>query len=482
MNEIALAALAAARDAGATFADVRVARYRVQTVRAKDRRVESLQDSESYGFGVRVLRKGAWGFAASDRVHRDEACRIARRAADIADASASAGTSPVRWVGEPKHVDVWKTPHRLHPFAVPLDSKISLLLRANDAALRAAPIKTASSFLSFESEDKLYANTEGSEITQEIVRTHAGLVCVAVGDQGFESRSYQVPALNTGYEHVDSVDLVRAAPRIADEAVQKLRAPRGPVGVARDLILLPSHLMLTIHESVAHPTELDRALGWEADYAGTTFCTLDRLGTLRYGSRMMNILADRTMPGARSTCGYDDDGVKTRSWYLVKDGFFVGYQTTRDTAPFLGEERSNGCSYADSWENIQFLRIPNVSLEANPKGPSLNEIISDTEDGILIDGRGSYSIDQQRLNFQFGGDAFWEVKKGKRGKMLRDVTYHANTLDFWSKLDLVGNPSTWEAHGVTNDGKGQPSQRGQQTHGAPAARFRGIDVGGAFKS
>lgn len=480
MRDLCEHGIDAATSAGATYADIRICRYRFQNLNTKDQRVQSISDSESFGFGVRVIANEAWGFAASDVVTKEEIARVARLAVDIAKASATAKKTPVRLVPAGKYVDRWVTPHEQDPFEVSIAKKVGLLLGVNEAILKVKGIKTATSFLDFEREHRYLMNTDGSFIEQIILRSHPGCAATAVGDGGFETRTYQVTPMNCGYELIDRARMLEKAPQIADEAVEKLKAPKGPTGVKKDLVLLPAHLCLTIHESVAHPTELDRALGWEADYAGTTFATLDKLGKFQYGSPLMNIVGDRTHPGLRSTVGYDDDGVKTRSWYIIKNGLFTGYQTTRDTAWYVGEEASNACAWADSWGSIPFLRIPNISLEADPKGPDLDALIGDTKDGILIDGRGSYSIDQQRYNFQFGGDAFWEIKNGRKGRMLKDVTYNAITPEFWSKLDAVCSPEFWEGHGITNDGKGQPGQRGQQSHGCPPARFRGIDVGGAF--
>jgi TldD protein len=481
MRELCSVAIEAARAAGAQYADVRIARYRWQDLRARDRRLDALSERESFGAGVRVLAGTplAWGFAATSTVTRDDLARAARLAAEIARASALARKEPVRWLPERAYEDRYETPHRIEPLAVPLDRKIATLLDATDRCLRVRGVSRADAFLSFAREEKFYMNTDGSYIEQVIHRAHCGLTATAVGDGGFESRSYQVPPLNIGYEHIEAADLPGHAERVAHEAVEKLSAAPPPAGEEKDLILMPSHLMLTIHESIAHPTELDRALGWEADYAGTTFCTPDKLGRFRYGSPLLNVVADRTMPHGRSTVGYDDDGVPAKRWYIIRAGDFVGYQTTRDTAPYIGETESTGCAYADSWGSYPLLRIPNISIEADPNGPDLEDLIADTRDGILIEGRGSYSIDQQRLNFQFGGDAFWEIKNGRRTRMLKDVTYHAMTTEFWSALDAVCNERFWEPHGVTNDGKGQPGQAAQQTHGCPPCRFRRIRIGGS---
>lgn len=481
MRELCERALDTAKRKGATYADIRICTYKQQTIETKDERVKSVESQESLGFGIRTIVNGAWGFASSDKITKDEIEKVTILSCDIAKASAQVKKHNVELVPVPRYQDHWKTPYKKDPFVIPIENKIALLLNVNKTMLKVKGIKTVFSFMDFGFEHKFFASSEGSFIEQEIMRAYPSYTAFAVGEGKFESRTYQVPPLNIGYEHIENCGLLENAERVASEAVEKLNASPGPIGVKKDLIILPTNLSLTIHESVAHPTELDRALGWEADFAGTTFCTLDQLGKLKYGSEKMNIIADRTLPNGRGTCGYDDDGVKTKEWYIIKNGVFVGYQTTRDTAKYIGENESNGCSYADSWSSIQFLRIPNLSLAANPKGLTLEQLIEDTKDGILIDGWGSYSIDQQRRNFQFGGDAFWEIKNGKKIRMLKDVTYCAQTLDFWRSLDEVCNQKYWVPYGVTTDGKGQPMQIAQQTHGSAPARFRQIEVGGAMK-
>jgi TldD protein len=297
-----------------------------------------------------------------------------------------------------------------------------------------------------------------------------------------KTRTFNVPPRSAGYEVVEQSRgrMLENAERIAAEAVE--HAAARPVGAGvKDIIMTPSHAMLTIHEIVAHPTELDRIVGQEANYAGTSFITLADVGKLKYGSRLFNVTADRTIRGGMCTVGYDDDGVKTQSWPLVRDGILVGLQTNRETAHFIGEKESRACTFATSWRNYPFLRMPNVHLDAGPPGsPTPEQIIADTKDGILIDGRGSYSIDQQRYNGQFGGNAFWEIKNGKITRMVSDVTYNAITTEFWAKLDAVSDADSWEMHGTTGDAKGQPVQINHPSHGSPYCRIRGIMVGAAY--
>jgi TldD protein len=295
-----------------------------------------------------------------------------------------------------------------------------------------------------------------------------------------QSRGFENYPLNIGFEHILECGYVENAERVAREAVEKVNAAESPTGVNRDLILTPSHLWLTIHESIGHPTELDRVLGYEANYAGTSFATPDNLHTLQYGSRIVNFVADRTTPHARSTVGYDDEGVKTRKWDIIRDGILVGYATNRETAPQLDLEHSTGCAHADSWRRVPIIRIPNINLQpAGVHEPTLEDLIVDTKDGILIDGSGSFSIDQQRRNFQFGGDAFWEIKNGKRSRMLKNVNYHAMTTDFWGACDAIGCNDEFRLYGTRHCGKGEPGQSGQMSTGAPPARFRNIEIGAA---
>jgi TldD protein len=296
---------------------------------------------------------------------------------------------------------------------------------------------------------------------------------VGAGDS--QTRSIQVAPEQKGYELIEAVDWVERARKTAEEAVQKLKAKEGLAGKS-DLVLLPSHLCLTIHESIGHATELDRALGWEADMAGTSFVTLDKLGKLKYGSPQMNIVGDKLLPNALGTVGYDDDGVKARRFYIIKEGVFVGYQTTRELARFVNEKESKGCAYADSWSSFPLQRMPNIWLKPGEKKLSLEELIADTKDGLLFDGMGSFSIDHQRYNFQFGGDAIWEIKNGKVGDMVKNVAYQSKTTDFWGALDAVCSQEYWENWGVFGCGKGEPMQSARMGHGSAPTRFRQVNI------
>jgi TldD protein len=333
--------------------------------------------------------------------------------------------------------------------------------------------------MAFDYEWKYLATTEGSYIEQEVWRTFGSYTAIARG-KTTKTRTFTVMPRSAGYEVILEGQMLENADRIAAEAVEHASAPPISAGV-KDLVITPSHAMLTIHEIIAHPTELDRVMGYEANYAGTSFIKVSDVGTLKYGSKIFNVTADRTIPGGMCTIGYDDDGVKTQEWPLVREGVLVGLQTNRETAHFLNEKESRACTFATSWRNYPFLRMPNVHLDAGPAGsPTPEEIIADTKDGVLIDGRGSYSIDQQRYNGQFGGDAFWEIKNGKKTRMVSDVTYNAITTDFWNNLDALSGKESWQMYGTTGDAKGQPVQINHPSHGSPYLRVRKIMVGAAY--
>jgi TldD protein len=331
--------------------------------------------------------------------------------------------------------------------------------------------------MSFVNEQKFYASTDGSRIEQYVIRTNPGFNVTAVNraNADFQTRTSFGGPMGIGYEYMEQHDWKHEAEAAGEEAVAKLKAK--PVDPGKyDLVLHPSHLWLTIHESVGHPTELDRSLWWEADYAGTSFLTRDKIGKLQFGSKIVNFVADRTQAGGLATIGYDDEGVPGQRWHLVKNGLFVDWQTTRDLAAITGQKKSYGCLHADSWGSVSFPRMPNVSLEPAQDSKTLDDLIADVEKGILIYGDGSYSIDQQRYNFQFGGQVFWEIKNGKRGEMLRDVAYQSRTTDFWNSCDGLGGKATYELGGSASDGKGEPGQSNAVSHGCPVARFRQINV------
>jgi TldD protein len=485
IKALCLRGLDAARGAGAQYADVRVQRNRNQSVSTREQQITGLADSETFGFGVRVLVNGAWGFAASRELRPEEVDRVARVAVAQARANRRAVKRPVTLAPvEPVKDGRWKSPIEIDPFTVSIEDKVALLLRANSEALKVQGARFVNSSMRFVLEEKTFASTDDVFTVQQIYRCLPQMTVTAVdrstGD--FQTReSVDVAPAGFGYEWVTRADLPGRAPRWAEEAVQKLSAK--PVEPGRyDLILEPNHLWLTIHESIAHPTELDRALGYEANYAGTSFAAPPEqvLGKLKWGPEFMNIQGDRSQAGSLSACGWDDDGVAPELYLIVKNGVLVDYQTTRDQVawiqPFTGRTRSHGCSYAESWADVAFQRMPNVSLLPGEQDLTTDDIIAATENGIYIVGNGSYSIDQQRYNFQFGGQAFYEVKGGKVTGMLKDVAYQARNVDFWSSMDMIGGKVSYQVNGTFSDGKGQPGQSNAVSHGCPPARFKNVNV------
>jgi TldD protein len=476
-NALADIAIGQAKRAGATYADIRINRYRFESISTREQRVQNVFRAQNFGFGVRVLLKGAWGFASSCRVTRESVRRITDQALEIARANAVYQRKPIHLVSTPKVVATWNSAFAQDPFDVRADRKVEFLLKLNEAALKPKGASYVNSSLSIQNEQKFYASTDGSRIEQYLIRTMPSFTVTAVNRSAgdFQSRSSLAGPKAIGYEYLEQHPWLREAEQAGEEAVAKLSAK--PVTPGKyDLVIHPSNLWLTIHESVGHSTELDRALLWEADYAGTSFLTPDKTGKLEFGAKICNFYADRLQPAGLATVGYDDEGVPAQRWALVKDGIFVDWQTTRDLAPLIGQKRSYGCLHADSWGSVPFPRMPNVSLEPGPGETSLADLAADVENGILIYGNGSWSIDQQRYNFQFGGQTFWEIKKGKIAGMLRDVAYQSRTTDFWHACDGLGGRQTYELNGAANDGKGEPSQSNAVSHGSPVARFRQINV------
>lgn len=477
LKTLADAALNTSRAAGASYADIRINRYLNQSVSTREQRVMNISNNESYGFGVRVVVDGTWGFAASNIVTRDEVARVAKQAVMIARANKIVQREPVQLAPVTAYEETWKTPIMKNPFDVPVADKVALLLQLNAEALKVQGVSFCSSFMQMANEHKFFASTEGSYIEQDLMRMWPAFIVTSVNKETgkFETRSSLTEPIGQGYECVDEKFLMDDVRKAGEEAVMKHSAQPVETG-KRDLILHPTNLWLTIHESVGHPTELDRALGYEANFAGTSFLTVDKLGKLKFGSDIVNIVADKIQKDGLATCGYDDDGVKTKEWHLIKDGIFVDYQTTRDQAHLIGQKESDGCCYADNWSSIPFQRMPNVSLKPGKKKLSLADLIADTEAAILIKGRGSWSIDHQRYNFQFGGQTFWEVKKGKVTNMLRDVAYQATTTDFWNSCDAICSESEYYLGGSFGDGKGEPGQSNSVSHGSCPARFRQINI------
>lgn len=477
LDEVVQRALAAARKGGASYADVRVVRRRGELIAVDNDAVAEVSSTEEYGLGVRVLVGGAWGFAASPRVVAAEAARVAERAVEVARAHAALRRAPVTLAPEGAHVDVWQTPLTKDPFKIPLEDKAELLLAASAEARKVPQARYVRGSYEGQSEWKLLASSEGTYVEQQLVRVDPKLVVTAVDERAgvVATRTHDLPPRQAGWEYVAQAPLVADARRLAEEAVALTRAPAVTPG-RRDLVIDPSNLWLTIHESIGHATELDRALGYEANFAGTSYATPDQLGRLRVAAPQLTFYADKTTPGGLATAGYDDDGVPGGRWDLIRDGLLVGYQTTREQAGWIGERASRGAAYADSYRSVPFQRMPNVSLAPGAAERSLDDLIAATDDGLLVVGDGSWSIDQQRRNFQFGGQMFWEIKHGKKTRLVRDAVYQASTLEFWNACDLIGGPASWRLLGALHCGKGEPLQLNPMSHGAPPVRMRGIQV------
>jgi TldD protein len=481
-------ALKEARRLGCTYADIRFTFNRSNGVAVRNGQIASagnigfgqFGDEETFGFGVRVIHSGVWGFASSPVVDPAEIKRVVAQAAEVAKASAVAKRFDVRLAPVKTYDTFWQTPIKVDPWTIPLEDKVKELVAVTEIMQKTDGVFMATAAVNFNYEWKFLATTEGSFIEQVFYYTAASMTATATRNGQTKSRTYNPGTETRGWEFVTEKNMRANAERVAAEAVE--HAMSRPVGTGlKDLVLLPSHSALTIHEIVAHPTELDRIVGYEANYAGTSFIRLQDLGKLRYGSKLMNIYADRTHPGGASTVGYDDDGVEAQRWPLVREGVLVGLQTNRETAHYMGESASRGCTFANHWRNYPFLRMPNVQMEAGPAGsPGVAQMIADVKDGVLVDGQGSFSIDQQRYNGQFGGDAFWEIRNGKKTRMVSDFTYNAITTEFFANLDAVGPPETWEHHGMGGDAKGQPVQSNRPSHGSSPMLLRKIMVGTAY--
>ncbi|MEJ7812229.1 MAG: TldD/PmbA family protein, partial [Gemmatimonadaceae bacterium] len=444
------------------------------------REIPTEANRQAAGFGVRVVHSGVWGFASSPIVTEDEIRRVSRVAVEVARASAIAKKTDLKLAPVPAYVENYVTPMAKHPTSVSQADKQAWAQAIVDKAKAVNGVTAVNVAATHGYEWRYFASSEGSYIEQELFTTSPTLsVTAKVGDVT-RTRNYPGVAASGGWEIAQQSDLLAAAERVANEAVEMCTAkPLGTSGL-RDLILSPAHAMLTIHEIVAHATELDRIVGYEANYAGTSFVKVSDLGKLKYGSKLMNVTADKTDNGLGST-GFDDDGVKSMKWPIIRDGVLVGLQTNRETAHLIGEKFSRGCTFANSWRDYPFLRMPNVHVEPGPvNSPTRDQLIGDVKNGVMIDGRGSYSIDQQRYNGQFGGHVFWEIKNGKVARMVTDVTYNAITTDFWGNLDGVTGPGEYQKFGTSGDAKGQPTQTNSISHGSPWLLVRKIMVGAAF--
>ncbi len=476
-------ALARAQELGVTHADFRFERNRYQYLGARDGVLQTASDSEDLGFAVRVVHSGAWGFASGVVLTDDEARRLAETAVSVAKVAAAMTTTPVELAPEPVHDDVsWVSRYQINPLDVPTKDKAALLVEWTQRLQQAPAVAHATSFLQQVQENKYYADLAGTRTTQQRVRLQPGFEATGADETTgiFDSMASIAPPVGRGWEYLTGShwDWDAELAEVPDLLAEKLAAPSVEAGIY-DLVVHPSNLWLTIHESIGHATELDRALGYEANYAGTSFATYDKYGTLQYGSRIMNVQGDRTQEHGLSTVGYDDEGVETQSWDIIRDGVLVGYQLDRSMGhlkPELNDGRSNGCAYADSSGHIPIQRMANVSLMPAEDGPSTEDLISRVERGIYVVGDKSWSIDMQRFNFQFTGQRFYRIENGRLAGMVRDVAYQATTTDFWNSLEAVGGPQTWVLGGAFNCGKAQPGQVAAVSHGCPTSLFRDVNI------
>jgi TldD protein len=496
-KRLADVALNAAKSKGATYSDVRIGRYLQQYLFTREKNVQNIVNAESYGVGIRVIVNGTWGFSATSDVTTEGIAKCAEKAVAIAKSNSKIQTEPVnlapqKGVGEV----VWNTPIVKNAFEVPIQEKIDLLLNVNGKAMENGAAFVTSNIFQV-NEQKYFASTDGSYIDQDVHRIWPTFTVTAVDKAAgkFKTREALSSPMGMGYEYMaglasekiagpvgtvgyrNSYDMIEDAILAAKQAKEKITAKSVEAG-KYDLVLDPNHLGLTIHESVGHPTELDRVLGYEANYAGTSFATLDKWETknFNYGSKIVNIFADKTQPKSLGAVGYDDEGVPCKQWDIIKDGILVNYQATRDQVSILGETASHGCCYADNWDSVQFQRMPNISLAPGADKLSALEMIKGVEKGIFIVGRGSYSIDQQRYNFQFGGQLFYEIKNGEIAGMLDDVAYQSNTQEFWNSCVQICDKDDYRQFGSFFYGKGQPSQVSAVSHGSATTRFNGVNV------
>jgi TldD protein len=476
LRQLADAALQRARDLGAEHAAFRLERVRAETLRLFDARLEGSMDADDLGFAVRVIKDGTWGFASGIELTPEAAVRAADEAVRVAAVSAPINREPIELAPEPVYADAtWVSSYEVDPFDVPLSDKVTLLGEWSAGIL--GQVDHVSAALMQVKEQKFYADTAGTVTTQQRVRVHPSLTAMRAEGDKFDDMRTLAPPVGRGYEYLTGVgwDFPAELAQLPELLTEKLKAPSVEAG-SYDLVIDPSNLWLTIHESIGHATELDRALGYEAAYAGTSFATFDKLGNLHYGSPIMNVTGDRTAEHGLATIGWDDEGVEGQSFDIVRDGTLAGYQLDRRMALMKGLGRSNGCAFADSPGHVPIQRMANVSLRPAPDGPSTEELISGVERGIYILGDKSWSIDMQRYNFQFTGQRFYKISNGRLAGALRDVAYQAVTTDFWRSMDAVGGPQTYVLGGAFNCGKGQPGQVAPVSHGTPSALFRGVRI------
>lgn len=478
LDSVSDAAISTGKSLGASHVDVRIERTRTGLLSLRDAKPETQTDETNFGIGVRVIVNGAWGFASSPDVSVDSAKKLAQTAVAMAKTSKPLSTEEVALVPEPVYAKQhWVSAYEIDPFSVSDAEKKERLASLSSKLLAASSVNHTSATTMYVKEQKHYADSHGTSTTQQRVRIQTQIEAISIGEHGFESMRTLAQPAGYGWEWMrnDIWNWDQEIDRLPSLIAEKVKSPSVEPG-RYDLLIHPSNLWLTIHESIGHATELDRAIGYEANYAGTSFATPDKLGTLKYGSDLMNVTGDRITEHGLSTVGWDDEGVAAQRWDIVKDGKLVGYQLDRRIAARVGRDRSNGCAFADSPAHVPIQRMPNVSLQPHPTGPTLDELIASVDDGIYILGDKSWSIDMQRYNFQFTGQQFHRIKNGKIVGQLKDVAYQATTTDFWGAMKCVGGPSTYVLGGAFNCGKAQPGQVAAVSHGCPAAVFEKINI------
>ncbi|HCC48733.1 MAG TPA: TldD/PmbA family protein [Elusimicrobia bacterium] len=459
----------------ARFADAREHLFRQREIYTEDTRVEQITEQDISGVGIKVLYNNGWGYASTSAMDMDSLRAAADKALSLAKYADKSAVEPVVLAAEPRHTGRFATNIKENPFEVKISDAVGALLEAGEISLKGKDIIKANGYLVLRNMRKKYANTEGSAIETDIYTILPEIQATARANGEVKSRHYWASPETAGYEFFRGIDFKTNAARIAEQAREHCFARACESGPTT-LILDPEHLSLTIHESVGHPTELDRVLGYEESCAGRSFATMDKLGKFKYGSELVNLVADNTLEGGLASCGYDDEGVECQKWHIVKDGILNGYGVNRELAHKMNMSRANGTTRATLYSDVPITRMPNLYLAPGKKPLTKEQLIADTESGIYIEGMGSFSIDQMRLNMQFGGDAFWEIKNGKITGMLKDVVYNALSYEFWRSCDAIADESEFRRAGFITCGKGDPMQAAQMTHGASPARFRNITV------
>jgi TldD protein len=472
-------ALDVIKSKGATYGDIRIIETKGEGLIHKDGKLGGVSNENTLGYGIRVIKNGAWGFASSDKMGIEDIKKCASFAVSVAEASSLTRSKKVELAPKDIVNDIWISDYQTDPFKVSLEDKLKVMEDVYKVASKKKEIKEVKVFMNFLHEHKYFASTEGDFIEQVLLMSGGGFNLKASDGDDIQTRSYPFSFEGMhklcGYEIITALDMAGNAERVRDEAIALLKAKECPSGEGRDIILMPSQLVLQIHESVGHANELDRILGYEADFAGTSFVKPSDKDNLSYASGIVNLVADATLPGGLATCGYDDDGVRSTRWHIVKNGLHKGFMVNRETAFETGLLASTSCNRAESFSDIPITRISNLSLM--PAAGSLDDLIADTKNGILMDTNKSWSIDQRRQNFQFGCEAGWEIKNGKIKKMVKNPYYKGMSTDFWNSCDFICGPEEWELHGVLNCGKGQPMQVSRMSHGSSPARFKDIMLG-----